>query len=165
MTTREKKTVPYQIIVGVDGSDSSRHALAWAIDQASLREGRVTAVLAWQLPLIGIPGAFDTDEIEQGAKDVLNGELAAMHCPDDVQLNTLVAQGDPSEALIHLCERFGADLLVLGSRGRGGFRGLRLGSVSGECAAHAPCPVTIVKYNQRDSDTHPRAVAEIASSV
>jgi nucleotide-binding universal stress UspA family protein len=114
----------YQIIVGVDGSDSSRQALTWAIDQASLRDAQLTAMLAWQLPLIGIPGAFDRDEFEQSAKDVLNGELAAARCPDNVKVNQVVACGDPSEALIHLCNRCGADLLVLGSRGRGGFREL-----------------------------------------
>lgn len=155
----------YHIVVGVDGSESSRLALAWAMDQAALRSGKLTAVLAWQLPLIGIPGAFDNDEVEQSAKNVLGGELAAIPRPDNVEVDALVAQGDPSEALIHFCEQCGADLLVLGSRGRGGFRELRLGSVSGECATHAPCSVTIVKGSQVSGDGASSGAADIASSV
>ncbi len=64
----------------------------------------------------------------------------------DPQLVTLAsAQGDPSGSLITACERIGADLLVIGARGRGGFTGLLLGTVGQQCAAHAPCPVVIVK--------------------
>lgn len=135
----------YRIVVGVDGSENSEHALRWAVEEARLRGAELALVLAWQLPLIGIPGAFDRDELEQQAKEVLGQELAEIGSSDGARVGQFVVEGDPSACLISACERTDANLLVLGSRGREGFAGLRLGSVSQECALHAPCPVVIVK--------------------
>ena len=140
----------YQIVVGVDWSDHSQHALRWAIEQAEVRDGELTAVFAWQFPLIGIPGAFDRDSLEAEAKQFLSAEVAASNPPKELTINTLVAQGDPSASLLAACKNTNADLLVIGSRGREGFIGLLLGSVGQECAVHAPCPVVIVK----DKDEH-----------
>jgi nucleotide-binding universal stress UspA family protein len=139
--------VSYQIVVGVDGSDHAQRALRLAIDEARLRDGVLTAIFAWQFPLIGIPGAFDREMLEQEAKDFLRAEVAAVDPPDDVTINAVVAQGDPSASLLAACDNVGADLLVIGSRGREGFVGLLLGSVGQECAVHAPCPVLIAKDN------------------
>lgn len=136
----------YQIVVGMDGSEDSSRALRWAVDEARLRDGHVTALLAWELPLIGVPGAFDHDELEKQAKAILTGQVAAV--TDDGLVEPVVAQGDPSASLIAACQRTEADLLVLGSRGREGFTGRLLGSVGQECAAYAPCPVLIVKDKQ-----------------
>ena len=135
-----------QIVVGLDGSDDSRNALRWAVDEASRRDAEVTAVFAWELPMIGIPGAFDRDELETSAREFVVGQVNEVHT-DGVTVTAVVAQGDPSSSLIDACRRVGAEMLVLGSRGRGGFKGLLLGSVGQECASHAPCPVLICKAN------------------
>jgi anti-anti-sigma factor len=124
---------------------SAEDAHRAAVEEARLRDGELTVVLAWQFPLIGIPGAFDPEKLEEEAKDILRKEVAAVKPPPDVRLEQFVAQGDSSASLITACERISANLLVLGSRGREGFVGLRLGSTSQECAQHAPCPVVIVK--------------------
>jgi nucleotide-binding universal stress UspA family protein len=140
--------VSYQIVVGVDGSDNSAHALRWALDEARLRDGAtITALFAWELPMVGVPGAFERDEIEREAKAMVAGQVASLIPDGDggVQVDAVVAEGAPSASLIAACEQTNADLLVLGSRGREGFAGLLLGSVGQQCAAYAPCPVTIVK--------------------
>lgn len=135
----------YQIVVGVDGSEHSGRALHWAIDEGQLRAAELTAVFAWQTPMIGVPGAFNQAELEQSAKQLLADAVARANPPDGLPVKLLVARGDATASLVAACEHADADLLVLGSRGRGGFAGLLLGSVSHECATHAPCPVLIVK--------------------
>jgi nucleotide-binding universal stress UspA family protein len=137
--------VGFNIVVGIDGSENARRALSWAVDEALLRDADLIAVFAWQLPLIGVPGAFDREELEQESKRFINGQIAAVDPPADVRITPLVAQGDPTASLLAACENARADLLVLGSRGREGFVGLMLGSVGQQCASYAPCPVMIVK--------------------
>jgi nucleotide-binding universal stress UspA family protein len=133
------------IIVGVDGSDDSLNAYRWALDEAKVRNAEVTAIFAWELPMIGIPGAFDRDELEAQGMKFLNDQLNGLQNGNDVTVHRVVAQGDPSTSLIEACKRTDAEMLVLGSRGRGGFGGLLLGSVGQECASHAPCPVLICR--------------------
>lgn len=133
----------HRIVVGVDGSPHGNTSLRWALDEAEVHGSELTAVFAWQIPFIEIPGAFEIQEIEGLAKDFLIKAVAAVEPDPKVPVNLFVAQGDVSEVLIRASEE--ADLLVLGSRGRGGFAGLRLGSVSQECVAHAKCPVVIVR--------------------
>ncbi|MGH7911662.1 MAG: universal stress protein [Candidatus Dormibacteraceae bacterium] len=132
------------IVVGVDGSRHSTAALRWALSHAErLGETTVVAVFAWELPLIGIPGAFDMSEMEERAKQFL-GEVVQQVAPGPgVQLTPVVAHGEPTAALVEAARE--ADLLVVGTRGRNAFRGLLLGSVSQGCAAAANCPVVIVK--------------------
>lgn len=136
MTTR-------QIVVGVDGSEHGNAALRWAVAEAKMHGGEIVAVFAWQLPLIGIPGAFDRDEMERACKTFLEDAVAAVITGREVTITKLVAQGDVSGSLIEVSRD--AEMLVLGSRGRGGFAGLKLGSVSQECVQHAACPVVIIK--------------------
>jgi nucleotide-binding universal stress UspA family protein len=142
----------YKVIVGVDGSPHGAAALRWALADAAEHAGEVTAVLAWQLPFLSIPGAFDRDELAQTYKEFLLKTVAEIAPAPEVPVRTLVAEGDPIEALIAAAED--ADLLVLGTRGRSPFAGLLLGSVSQACAAHARCPVVLVK---RDSLAAPQA--------
>jgi nucleotide-binding universal stress UspA family protein len=138
----------YKIVIGVDGSEKGNAALRWAVDEAVVHQGEITAVFAWQMPFIGIPGAFDRVELEELSKKFLQ-ETIAMAIPDEpVPITKLVAEGDVSESLLVASK--GADLLVLGSRGRGGFAGLKLGSVSQECVTHAECPVVIIKQPKGD---------------
>jgi nucleotide-binding universal stress UspA family protein len=138
----------YRIVVGVDGSPHGNAALRWALAEAQVHQAELTAVFAWQMPFLDIPGAFDRDEIESLCKQFLVDAVAAVEPDPPVPVTTVVAQGDVSESLIHASED--ADLLVLGSRGRGGFAGLRLGSVSQECVSHAYCPVVIVRFGKAE---------------
>lgn len=140
---------PRRIVVGVDGSDGSGRALAWALEEAAIRGARVDAVWAWHLPWLTTVAEVgttinDTTWFEGAAREGLDravdGALAA--AAGDVVVERILAQGDASRALLDVSA--GADLLVLGSRGRGGFAGLLLGSVSQQCATHATCPVVIV---------------------
>ena len=133
----------YRIVVGIDGSEHGNAALRWAVNEARVHEGEIVAVFAWQLPFIGIPGAFDRDEMEKLCKIFVEDTVAAAVPAARVPITNLVAQGDVSASLIAAAKN--ADMLVLGSRGRGGFAGRKLGSVSQECVQHAACPVVIIK--------------------
>lgn len=137
-----------KIVVGVDGSPGARRALEWALDEAVVRGAIVVAVHAWQLPyvvstplgVVSVPVDEDaTAEAEAELAAVID-EVAAAHPSTTVERQVVV--GSPAAALIEA----GADasLIVVGSRGRGGFAGLLLGSVSHQLAHHAPCPVVIV---------------------
>jgi nucleotide-binding universal stress UspA family protein len=131
-----------RIVVGVDGSAGSRAALEFAIKEASLRGARVDAVISWHIPVMameaGVASNFDP---EGWARSTLEGELATVPA-GEVRVQGRVARGHPSEALLEAAS--GADLLVVGTRGRGGFAGLLLGSVSQYVVANSPCPVIVV---------------------
>ena len=140
---RGETRVAYQIVVGVDGSPHSNAALRWSLDQAQARAGAVTAVLAWQVPFVSIPGAFDRGELEEAYRAFLIKTVSEVEPAPAVPLGTVLAEGDPTQALVRAAQ--GADLLVLGIRGRSPAAGLLLGSVSQACAASASCPVVLVK--------------------
>ena len=135
------------IVVGVDGSAESKRALHWALDEARLREVRVVVVHSWTYQFLAGPGylpAADPEalgSIEREAEQVIDDALAEF-ATGGLEIERKAVEGQPSATLVEAAE--GADLLVLGSRGRGGFSGLLLGSVSQQCAHHAPCPVVIV---------------------
>jgi nucleotide-binding universal stress UspA family protein len=136
--------VTYRIVVGVDGSEHSNAALRWALAEAEAHSGgMVTAVLAWQVPFLSFPGAFDRDELQKAYKNFLIETVSAIAAKPAVPLETLVAEGDPTESMVEASKD--ADLLVLGIRGRSPFAGLLLGSVSQGAAATAHCPVVLVK--------------------
>lgn len=137
-----------KIVVGVDNSPGARRALEWALDEAALRDATVVAVHAWQLPyvlstplgVVSVPVDEDaTAEAEAELAAVID-EVAAAHPGTPVERQVVL--GSPAAALIE--EGADAQLIVVGSRGRGGFAGLLLGSVSHQLAHHAPCPVVIV---------------------
>jgi nucleotide-binding universal stress UspA family protein len=135
--------VMYKIVVGVDGSPHSNAALRWSLDQALKASGQVTALFSWQVPFVSIPGAFDRAELEEGYRDFLVKTVSDVEPSPEVPLETVLSEGDPTEALVTAA--LGADLLVLGIRGRSPAAGLVLGSVSQSCAAIASCPVVLVK--------------------
>jgi nucleotide-binding universal stress UspA family protein len=138
----------YRVVVGVDGSPHSAAALRWSLGEAEAHAGEVTAVLAWQVPFLSNPAAYDKTELEQTYREFLIKTVSEIAPSPAVPLRTLVAEGDPTESLIAASKE--ADLLVLGSRGRSPFAGLMLGSVSQACAAHASCPVVVVKRTDED---------------
>ncbi len=133
----------FRVVVGVDGSAHSAAALRWALSEAQAHEGEVTALFAWQVPFLSFPGAFDRDELEKASRDFLIETVSEIVPRPAVPLQTVIAEGEPTESLVKAAQ--GASLLVLGIRGRSPFAGLLLGSVSQGAAATAPCPVVLVK--------------------
>lgn len=134
-----------RIIVGVDGSPASIDALKWAARQASLTGAAVEAVMAWQYPMMsgGYPIAAGVDW-PSNAQRVLDTTLTEAFGADGDQMSRTVVEGHPAKVLIDAAA--GADLLVVGSRGHGGFTGMLLGSVSEHVAAHALCPVLVIRH-------------------
>jgi nucleotide-binding universal stress UspA family protein len=130
------------IVVGVDGSPPSDAALRWSLAEAEARHGEVVAVFAWQVPFMSFPGAFDRDELEQGAKQFIVDTVSRIVPAPAVPLWTLVAEGDPAASLAEASKR--ASLLVLGTRGRSRLAGLWHGSVSRRCAKASACPFVLV---------------------
>ena len=139
-----------RIVVGVDGSAHARQALRFALAEAALRGARVVVVGSWAIPPLAATGvgmipAFDLlrAELADSASEVLSRELAEVaDVAAGVEVEQHVAQGDAAGVLVEAAA--GADLLVVGSRGRGGVTGTVLGSVSRACLHHAPCPVAVV---------------------
>jgi nucleotide-binding universal stress UspA family protein len=143
------------IVVGIDDSEGSKDALRWAVEEGRLRRTPVVAVHAWQPPFI--PSLVDVGPVPPGplldlpvliaeqrkaAEELaervvreVTGEAA------DVEVRPLAVEGAAASALVDAAE--GAELLVVGSRGLGGFKGLLLGSVSVQVASHVTCPVVI----------------------
>jgi nucleotide-binding universal stress UspA family protein len=142
------------IVVGVDGSDASLEALRYALRQAKLQGDRVRAVTAWHVPTIayGGPGVGPLVDLHsvfgEDAKAILDKALEAVaNEAGDLEIERVVREGRSASVLVEEAEK--ADLLVVGSRGLGGFSELLLGSVSHECAQHASCPVVIVHRKSR----------------
>jgi nucleotide-binding universal stress UspA family protein len=140
-----------RIVVGVDGSDTSRKALAWAYDEAAHHAAQITAVSTWHPPAMpmtppygSLPPEGYAGQPQRDALDLLEKFVADLEVRDPaVDVSTSVEQGNPAEVLIERSKD--ADLLVVGSRGHGGFRGMLLGSVSHHLVAHAQCPIVVVR--------------------
>jgi nucleotide-binding universal stress UspA family protein len=138
-----------RIVVGVDGSPSSIKALSWAVRHAKLTGAEVEAVTVWSYPAgYGLaPTGDGAVDFEGDAGKVLVDALAEVSgIAPDVVIEPLVAEGHAADVLVKLAE--GADLLVVGSRGHGGFAGMLLGSVSQHCVQHAPCPVLVLRQGR-----------------
>jgi nucleotide-binding universal stress UspA family protein len=136
-----------EIVVGVDGSACSRLALRWAADEAIVHGSPLRIVTAWELPatmILPLPTSathsakdVETTAIEQLVA-VVDEEL-----PDRPPKTSLDVRGGPAaQELVRAAKD--AALLVVGARGRGGFPGARLGSVSDQCVHHASCPVVVI---------------------
>ncbi len=143
---------PGRVVVGVDGSPNSRAALRFAITEARLRGAELQAVCAWRYPNnYGDPVMLPREQVDPKAvaRRTLDEAIAAV---DDEQyaVTPVTAQGSPAPAL--LAAAVGADLLVIGSRGRGGFLGLLLGSVSHQCVSHSPCPTVVVPLPDENAE-------------
>ena len=139
-----------RIVVGVDGSDSSKEALRWALGEARLRGASLRVVFSWKIPLYLIDGLApveatpDPTALSKAAQQRLDSIVYEVTGGStDVPVEQRVIEGTAAETLVEESE--GADLLVVGSRGHGGFAGLLLGSVSLQCATHASCPVVIIR--------------------
>jgi nucleotide-binding universal stress UspA family protein len=142
----QTETAP-RIVVGVDGSEPSKAALRWAVRQAQLTSGVVEAVHAWEYPLIPaapVAPAADLFDFEKDAHTNLATAIDEAIGPDrPVEIHPLVARGNPAAVLLDAAR--GAQLLVVGNRGHGGFTEALLGSVGQHCVQHAPCPVVVLR--------------------
>ena len=171
------------VVVGVDGSPGAREALRWAAAEARLRRARLRIVHAWTFGYPGaggggygypyIGGSVDTlpgaglNDLREAAEGLLEHVIAdAAAETDGLEIEPWLVEGSAGDVLVHAVTD--SDLLVVGSRGHGGFAGLLLGSVSQQCAHHAPCPVVIVrtsKSSARGSRSASAAQPASASSV
>jgi nucleotide-binding universal stress UspA family protein len=158
------------IVVGIDGSRGSDAALRWALAEAKLRGVPLRAIAAYELPqppvngpLVGAPGVFastaaeaDLDELrsaavsqaERTAEDAVERLGAAATA--GIEIESAAVEGPAAEALIEAAQD--AELLVVGSRGHGGFVGILLGSVSQKVVQHPPCPVVILPAPEERDD-------------
>ncbi len=144
-----------RIVVGIDGSSCSSEALEWALRIAATTGATIDAVMAWSLPaMYGVgylPGEYDpAGDAEKIVSETVDATVGATR-PEG--LRVIVQQGTAAKVLLDQSE--GAQMLVVGSRGHGGFAGLLLGSVSAACAEHATCPVLVV-HGDRDSLAGPQ---------
>ena len=130
------------IVVGVDGSPASRDAVTWAAKQARLTGATLRAVASWRWPnyLTRLPPGVDpAADTKQTLDEVLNETLAG----DELEVTRHVVEGPPGPAL--LTQAVGADLLVVGAKGRAAFPGMLLGSVAEYCVRNGECPVVVVR--------------------
>lgn len=147
------------VVVGVDGSTGAQEALRWALAEGLLRNAPVRVVHAWTFSYISTTadafaywdgslrpytsGEADLSDLHAAAEELLERSLVDVgQEADGVEIERLVVQGAAAAILVSVVTP--ADLLVVGSRGHGGFVGLLLGSVSRQCVHHAPCPVVVV---------------------
>jgi nucleotide-binding universal stress UspA family protein len=143
-----------RIVVGVDGSDASKAALAWAGGEAELRGTDVLALLAW-MPTVAVGGPWPalvpvraSEEVDEDAEATLAAVVdEVLGEKPKVDVVERVVHGAAAPSLVEASGH--AELLVVGSRGLGGFTGMLLGSVSHQCAQHASCPVVIVRRTGR----------------
>jgi nucleotide-binding universal stress UspA family protein len=150
------------VVVGVDGSAGSLAALRFAFDEAKRRATRLLVVTAFELPDVwsityGLPVSCSVDEIRdnvlQNTRRVVTEALGDQLTADGAPEVDVVALGGAAAHML-VSAAAGGPLLVVGSRGLGGFRRMLLGSVSLQCVQHAPCPVTAVRSAGDSAEDH-----------
>ncbi|MFJ3958121.1 universal stress protein [Arthrobacter sp. NPDC090010] len=170
MTTETPGTAPQGIhggiIVGVDGSEHGQCALSWAAREAERRRSALHLITAYSVPIYAASGldggyaAVDDTVIREGAEGVLREAMEKIK-DYDIDVDASVENGDASGVLLELAKD--AELLVVGTRGRGGFVGRLLGSVSSALPAHASCPTVVVpticaaRFGEEVTDKHAKA--------
>lgn len=138
------------IVVGVDGSPNSEHALAWAMREAAIRRASLTVVAVhpvpksyWgDIPVVGPPDVPILDELRKAVEEMTQRAAGRLGDARPTSISTRVVNGFTVQEL--LAASHDADLLVVGSRGGGGFAKLLLGSVSSQVVQHATCPVVVI---------------------
>jgi nucleotide-binding universal stress UspA family protein len=146
---REVVQVDGGIVFGHDGSKCAQQALQWAGRLALRADLELHVVRAWSMTIAPKPSTWAPGYVpplvdwEKAVLDELTGHVAAAGLDPKVRVTCHVVHKAPAQALMEAAG--GANLLVVGARGRGGFAGLLLGSVSDQLVHHAPCPVTVVR--------------------
>lgn len=146
-----RETVEFDggILVGHDGSGCAQDALRWAARLARRAGLDLHVVRAWSITTAPRPGSWQPgfvpplSDYEKAVEDELTAHVGAAGLDPAVRVTSHVVHRPPAPGLLDAARH--ADLLVVGARGRGGFRGLLLGSVSDQCVRHAPCPVTVIR--------------------
>ncbi|MGA8114005.1 MAG: universal stress protein [Actinocatenispora sp.] len=147
---RPSSTRPRPVVVGVDGSPASTAAVGVAFEEADLRHRDLAVLHAWTNPIPAEPGdmlppVYDVDSVAAEEGVVLAESIAGWRDKfPDVRVDERVVHQRPRHALVAASNE--AELLIVGARGRGGFRGLLLGSVSQHVMHHAECPVMIARH-------------------
>jgi nucleotide-binding universal stress UspA family protein len=143
------------VVVGHDGSGCAQEALQWAATLAERARWPLHVVRAWRIATAPQPRTWEPGYVppitdyEKAVQADLEADVAAVLGAERARAAVChVVHAQPVRALIEAAE--GADVLVVGARGRGGFAGLLLGSVSDQVTHHAPCPVTVVRSNRKD---------------
>jgi nucleotide-binding universal stress UspA family protein len=139
------ETAP-RIVVGVDGSPLAHSALEFAIEEAQLRKAGLHVTYAYTVMASGVTGSTGHDyyeQVESEARQFMQGLMSSSPSTEGIEVEWLAVPGNPSEVLIEASKE--AVLLVVGSRGVGGFLGLVMGSVSTQCVQHSHCPVLVVR--------------------
>lgn len=143
------------IVVGVDFSEGAKAALRFGLAEAKLRHATLRVVHAWRFDYVGLSGiegfypipGLDLSAAHRAAEAALEAMLAeVVSVEQKVEVVSVVVEGAAGAVLVG--ESRDAELLVVGSRGHGGFTGLLLGSVSQQCAHHAACPVVIIPHQR-----------------
>jgi nucleotide-binding universal stress UspA family protein len=160
-----------RIVVGIDGSQGSKTALAWAMAEARLAGTTVEAVTAWQDPIrtgYGFAYGWSAASMDDGgmriaAEKTLDATITEVSGMQDnpVEVSVRVVQGHPAEVL--LASAATARLLVVGTRGHSAFAGMLLGSVSQHCTQHAPCPVVVVPPASDQAAPNPSSLDDASS--
>jgi nucleotide-binding universal stress UspA family protein len=134
-----------RIVVGVDGSESSRRALTWAIGEAQRTGDTLRLVSAWMFPMaLGYAFTTTVPEVHEAAQHVVDRAVAHVaEVAPEVAVSGEIVEQPAGPALVAATKD--AEMLVVGSRGLGGFEGLLLGSVSQYCTRHASCSVVVVR--------------------
>lgn len=142
------------VVVGDDGSAGAREAVRWAAAEARIRGCLLHIVRAWHVSTAPRPGSWQPGfasslaEYEQAVAEALRHDVTrTLGAEPKVDLHLHVAHAQPAKVLVNASQT--ADLVVVGSRGQGGFRGLLLGSVSDQVVRHAFCPVVVIRTSQR----------------
>ena len=148
-----------RIVVGIDGTEDSVPALRWAVAEGDLRGAEVEAVHAWAYVPVAAPADAGLvplawsesnemlDASEHAAQSVASEQLESVLGPDH-RVKVSIMQGEPASALLAAAE--GADLLVVGNRGRGSLTQTLLGSTSAKVSDRATCPVVVVRSTRGD---------------
>ncbi|MEJ8641384.1 universal stress protein [Streptomyces sp. MS1.HAVA.3] len=152
-------TIEPLIVVGVDGSNHSKEAVRWAVAQAALIGGRVHAVMAWDWnrnPFAIDPAAADVADAgavtaeETARRKLADTVTAAVGASPGVPVFRRVEQGTPAQVLVDASKE--ADLMVVGTRGYGGFKGALLGSVSQQVVQYSAGTVVVVREDGVEDD-------------
>lgn len=137
-----------RVVVGIDGSEHSRLAFAYALEAATLRGKAITTVTSWNVEVVGgvvvtEPGSPEWETVDARYREMAESTVAEMRAAHpDIDVTVEVHHGRAADMLVEVAQ--GCDLLVIGSRGRGGFRGMLLGSVSQRVLSRATVPVAVL---------------------
>ena len=134
------------IVIGVDGSAAALKAVAWGVAEARFRGVPVHLMHSWSFPAatVGADGLPHAD-IQAAAEKVLSDALASVDT-DGLEVTTEICPDLPAQALVRASE--GAEMVVVASRGVGGFAGLHIGSTADQVVHHAKCPVVVIPHDR-----------------